>query len=210
VVALPIVETLVLTNLSIIFVSLGLYQLYRQLFTSTGRRYDEGLIKTLQIVLGLPALVALVLLLADFDGLDGFSIPLNEEILALGFVLLNTAAVISLWVHLKLGEHWSGDLETQLGHQLVKSGPYRWVRHPLYSSYLGITLGMFLTTGNWLVSGFTFLYFSAVAARSWKEENMLLERLGHNYAQYRNRTGRFLPRLLLSRTQTIEPSIGAE
>lgn len=204
-VAFPIVETLVLTNLCIIFISLGLYQLYCQLFTRAGWHYEEGLIKTLQIVLGLPALVSLILLLADFDGLDGFSVPMDNTILAFGLVLLNMAAVISLWTHLQLGKHWSGDLETRLGHRLVNAGPYRWVRHPLYSSYFGITLGMFLTTGNWLVSGFAFLYFSAVAGRSWKEEEMLLERLGHNYVLYRSRTGRFLPKLFSNWTRTVAP-----
>jgi hypothetical protein len=72
VIAPAIVEMLVLTNLSVIFISLGFYQLYRQLFTSNGWRYKEGFIKILQYALGLPALVSLVLLLADFDELDGY------------------------------------------------------------------------------------------------------------------------------------------
>lgn len=192
---------LVLTNLSVIFISLGFYQLYRQLFTSNGWRYKEGFIKILQYALGLPALVSLVLLLADFDELDGYSIPLSEEILVSGLVILNAAALITLWAHRKLGDHWSGDLETKPDHQVVHSGPYRWIRHPQYSSYLFITLGLFLTTGNWLVSALVFLYFSAVAARSWKEEKMLLERLGSKYALYRSRTGRFLPKVLSVRAQ---------
>jgi protein-S-isoprenylcysteine O-methyltransferase Ste14 len=203
-IAPPIVEVLVLTNLLVIFLSLGIYQLYRQLFTSNGWRYEEGYIKALQYVLGLPALVSLVLLLADFDELDWYSISLDVEFLACGLVILNAAALTTLWSHRSLGNYWSGDLETKPDHQVVHSGPYRWIRHPQYSSYLFLTFGLFLTTGNWLVSALVFLYFSAVAARSWKEEAMLLDRLGRNYALYRSRTGRFLPKILLSRTR-VQP-----
>jgi protein-S-isoprenylcysteine O-methyltransferase Ste14 len=201
VLAPEIVEMLVLTNFSVIFISLGFYQLYRQLFTSDGWRYEEGFIKIVQYVLGLPALVSLVLLLVDFDELDVYSIPLKDEVLVSGLVILNTAALIAVWAHRRLGNYWSGDLATKPDHQVVHSGPYRWVRHPQYTSYLFIAAGLFLTTGNWLVSALVFSYFCAVAARSWKEEKMLLERLGSNYALYRNYTGRFLPKILSVQTQ---------
>jgi protein-S-isoprenylcysteine O-methyltransferase Ste14 len=202
-IATPIVETFVLANLLAIFLSLGLYQLYRQIFADNGCRYEEGTIKTIQYAIGLPALVSLVLLLTDTEWLNRYSFPMNHEFLVSGVLILNTAALITLWSHRILGDHWSGDLETKVDHQVVRSGPYRWIRHPLYSSYLFIAVGMFLTTGNWLVGALVFSYFVAVAARSWKEEEMLLDRLGRNYAVYQSRTGRFLPKLIL-RSKTIE------
>lgn len=200
-IATPFVETLVLTNLLLIFLPLGIYQLYRQLISSDGRRYDEGTIKTLQYALGLPALVSLVLLLADDDALNRYSFLVNYKYLASGLLILNAAALITIWSHRILGNHWSGDLETKADHRVVHSGPYRWIRHPLYSSYLFIAVGLLLTTGNWLVSGLVFSYFSAVAARSWKEEEMLSARLGEDYAEYRRRTGRFLPKVILPRSR---------
>ena len=204
--ATPIVETLVLANLSVIFLSLGFYQLYRQSFADNRCRYKEGTIKTLQYAFALPALVLLVLLLTDTEWLNRYSFPMNHKFLASGLLILNMAALVTLWSHRILGDHWSGDLETKVDHQVVRSGPYRWIRHPLYSSYLFIAVGLFLTTGNWLVGALVFLYFLAVAARSWKEEEMLLDRLGRNYAVYSNRTGRFLPKLILrrSRARTVD------
>jgi protein-S-isoprenylcysteine O-methyltransferase Ste14 len=198
-IATPRIELFVLTNLSGVFLALGLYQLYRQLFVEAGRRYEEGLVKTIQMAIGVPALIALALLLADTDLLNKFAIPLNREVLASGIIILNASALIVLWSHRVLGRHWSGDLETKEGHRVIRTGPYRWIRHPQYSSYFLISLGMFLMTGNWLVSALVLSYFSAVAARSWKEEEMLLDRLGRSYAFYCARTGRFLPKMTLGR-----------
>jgi protein-S-isoprenylcysteine O-methyltransferase Ste14 len=195
-IATPKIEMLVLMNLSGIFVSLGLFQLYRQLFLAEGWRYEEGIIKIVQISIGVPALVALTLLLTDFDALNRFAIPLDDELRACGISIINAAALAVLWSHRVLGHHWSGDLETKIDHQVVRSGPYRWIRHPLYSSYFVISLGLFLATGNWLVGAFVLSYFAAVAARSWKEEEMLLNRLGRSYAVYQSRTGRFFPKVM--------------
>jgi protein-S-isoprenylcysteine O-methyltransferase Ste14 len=195
----PNAELLVLANLSGVFLSLGLYQLYRQIFVARGWRYDEGTIKLVQHAIGIPALALLGSLLADFETLNRFAVAINAEVMALGLIILNVAALFAFWSHHALGQHWSGDLETKTGHELVHSGPYRWIRHPQYSSYILISLGLFFATGNWLVSALVLSYFVAVAMRSWKEEEMLLNRLGEEYALYQNRTGRFLPKVAFGR-----------
>jgi protein-S-isoprenylcysteine O-methyltransferase Ste14 len=113
----------------------------------------------------------------------------------LGAVIFNLAALMILSAHLSLGEFWSGDLGTRSRHQVVESGLYRWIRHPLYTSFVLIPVGLFLMTGDWLVALWTLAYALAVAGRAWKEEEMMLGRLGQSYALYMQSTGRFLPRL---------------
>jgi len=103
-----------------------------------------------------------------------------------------------VWCHISLGRFWSNDLGIRSDHQLVKTGLYRWVRHPLYTSFLVLTLGMFLLTGDWLITASVLAYFSAVAARTWKEEEMLVQHFGSEYVLYRSQTGRFLPRIVFA------------
>ena len=112
-----------------------------------------------------------------------------------GLVLFNVAGIMILLSHLSLGRLWSGDLETKADHLLVDTGPYRWVRHPLYSSYFLLALGLFALSGNWLTGFSLLVYFLTVAIRTPLEEAMLVNRLGERYVAYQRRTGRFLPRL---------------
>ena len=179
-------------NIWIVLVLLGIYQLYLQIHLKKGLRFYEGIIKNLQFLIGIPALTLLGVYLFDPDEIGFVFVHIPNVTRIAGLLLFNGSGLIILWAHITLGTFWSGDLETKPGHVVVDTGPYRYVRHPLYTSYLTMTLGLFLMTGNWLVGSTMFLYFVAVAARSWKEEEMLLERLGMSYKEYMSRTHRFI------------------
>ena len=178
-------------NLWVVFASLGGYQLYLQWTLRDGLRFREGVVKNIQMLVGLPALIFLTAYLFDPDEPVFIFFHIQYALSLVGFLLFNAAAVVILWAHLTLGKFWSGDLETKPNHRVIDTGPYRFVRHPLYSSYLFMTVGLFLVTGNWLVGSAMLLYFLSVAARSWKEEEMMLQRLGEPYEQYMDRTNRF-------------------
>ncbi|WP_159460352.1 methyltransferase family protein [Tistlia consotensis] len=177
-----------------VLVTLGVAQVYLECTTERRQRYLEGGIRSLQYLLGIPALLNLGLFLADPDLWAGGYLSVSRPLAVAGVVIFNAAALTILWAHLSLRRFRSAELETRADHRLVETGPYRWIRHPLYSSYLLITAGLFLMTGNWLVTAPMFAYFLAIAARAWKEEAMLLERLGGSYREYMARTERFLPR----------------
>ena len=182
-----------LADIWLVLGMLGGYQLFLQLNMGRRQRYPEGFIKTLQYLAGIPALGSLALFLADPDELSFVFIHLPAHFQAIGLVLFNAAAVIILWSHVVLGHLWSGELETLPEHRVVSSGPYALVRHPLYSSYLLLTVGFFLATANWLVGALMLAYFLAVAARARKEEEMLIVRLGAAYGAYVDATPRFVP-----------------
>ena len=176
----------------LVLATLGFYQLYLQWKLKNGQRFPEGIIKNIQFLVGIPALVFLGVYLFDPDELGFVFIHMPLVLRLVGVCLFNGAATLIFWSHITLGNFWSGDLETKPGHRVIDTGPYQFVRHPLYTSYLVMALGLLLMTGNWLVGNTLFLYFATVAARSWKEEEMLLERLGLSYAEYMKRTNRFL------------------
>ena len=77
----------------------------------------------------------------------------------------------------------------------MTTGPYRWIRHPIYSAYLLNYAGGGLLSGN-LVLTFVpvVMYAILVAIRMGQEEEVLLDMFGQEYRQYMQSTGRLLPR----------------
>lgn len=100
------------------------------------------------------------------------------------------------WVMVSLGKNVTPTSATRKDASLVTSGPYRWVRHPLYSVGVLFLMGMSLLTANWLFAVFFVGGFLMMRARMPMEEKRLIEKFGDEYRSYMGRTGRFFPRLL--------------
>jgi len=99
------------------------------------------------------------------------------------------------WLFSSIGNNISPTSATRKQHALVTSGPYRWVRHPLYTvgSFLFISFGMM--ADNWFVAALGILTFILMAIRTPKEEANLIEKFGDEYREYMKSTGRFFPKL---------------
>ncbi len=106
------------------------------------------------------------------------------------------AIPLSYWVISSLGKNVTPTSATRKDASLVTFGPYRWVRHPLYSVAILFLMGIGLLTANWLFAVFFVLAFLMMRARMPMEERRLIEKFGDEYRSYMGRTGRFLPRLL--------------
>jgi protein-S-isoprenylcysteine O-methyltransferase Ste14 len=95
-----------------------------------------------------------------------------------------------------LGQNWSVTLELHKGHQLVKHGVYRLVRHPMYASILLWDLAQGLLLQNWLAGWSALVAFVVLyALRAPREEQMMCECFGEEYREYMRQTGRLFPRL---------------
>ena len=113
----------------------------------------------------------------------------------LGAITGGLGLALFAWTHYSLGTNWSGKLELSKEHVLVTNGPYRWVRHPMYTSFFLSAAGNLLMTANWLASvpslvAVTWMYLGRYAA----EEEMMREKFGEAYQLYMQKTGRLLPR----------------
>ena len=111
--------------------------------------------------------------------------------LGLGFVGL----AILVEVHRQLGRYWSAYLELQQNHQLITSGVYRRIRHPMYSVLFLLLSAMALISANWLFMVLCAARMALFFVRMRREEAMLIEQFGDEYRRYQQRTGRLLPRL---------------
>ncbi len=99
------------------------------------------------------------------------------------------------WAHIALGSQYAWYMRIQRAHQLVMSGPYRYVRHPMYGAAMLLTAGIALASANWLIGAL--LVLPAVVTLVWRldrEEAMLLEEFDNVYRTYQQHTGRLLPR----------------
>lgn len=99
------------------------------------------------------------------------------------------------WLFSSIGSGITPTSATRSEHRLVTSGPYRWVRHPLYTIGASLFLALGLLADNWFIGLLGILAFIAMAIRTPKEEANLIEKFGDEYRAYMQRTGRFLPRL---------------
>ncbi|MEM8697368.1 MAG: protein-S-isoprenylcysteine O-methyltransferase [Pseudomonadota bacterium] len=107
--------------------------------------------------------------------------------------------IFGLWLfhrsHADLGKQWSASLQIGKDHELVKSGVYARIRHPMYSAIWLIALAHPLLFQNWIAGppilmAWAVLYFRRLP----HEEAMMVEKFGEDYERYRNRAGALWPR----------------
>ncbi|MEX1071611.1 MAG: isoprenylcysteine carboxylmethyltransferase family protein [Anaerolineales bacterium] len=115
----------------------------------------------------------------------------------IGVALMATVLPLLIWMFRSLGTNITPTVKTRAKHELVVSGPYKYIRHPLYSFGSLFFLGFLLLAGNWMLTlgGTVALY--ALFARTPQEEDMLVEKFGDEYRDYMKRTGRYLPKLMV-------------
>jgi len=120
--------------------------------------------------------------------------PLNSVVFAAGVLV----AASGLWLfrqsHIELGKNWSISLDLREGHQLVTSGLYRHLRHPMYTSIFLCALGQALVVPNWIVGPANLVaFFVLFAVRVQPEERMMAEKFGDQYRSYLAKTKRLIP-----------------
>jgi protein-S-isoprenylcysteine O-methyltransferase Ste14 len=159
-------------------------------------RRQEGLfiLATLRPA-GLLLWAGLLSYLVDPAWMAWSSLPLPAWLRWTGGAVFAAGAGLLAWALGDLGTNLTDTVATRLAHTLVTRGPYRWVRHPFYDAVALLILAISLIAANWFLLLAGAAVFVLLAARSRTEEAMLLARFGEPYRAYRERTGRFLPKL---------------
>ena len=115
----------------------------------------------------------------------GPEIAIPDALRWLGVVLTVLGIAFSLWAMVTLGRHYDLVLEVHEGHELIRRGPYRLVRHPVYTG-LGLHFaGVCLATGNvLLIIGTLLVTYPAFYLRARAEERLLRDQFGAQYEKY--------------------------
>ena len=121
------------------------------------------------------------------------SLPLRARWLGMGVVV--AGSVLLVWTFRSLGRNLTDTVVTRLHHTLVVHGPYRWIRHPLYSSAALLIAGLSLVAANWFLLATGAVLLCVLVMRTRTEEENLVARFGESYRRYVERTGRFVPKV---------------
>lgn len=139
---------------------------------------------------------SLVMLFLRLPGLTGRWLPEGAWPIAAGLALHVGSFALAVWARRHLGRHWSGAITEKVGHELVRSGPYRLVRHPIYSAMFGMTIGTALVSGEWHALVGVALLVIAYARKIALEERNLEGVFGAAWEDYRRHSRALVPWLL--------------
>jgi protein-S-isoprenylcysteine O-methyltransferase Ste14 len=138
---------------------------------------------------------SLLLLLIPFPGLTGRFEPDTPMLAALGAVIQSAFLAFAIWARRHLGRNWSGEVTVKVDHQLVQSGPYRFVRHPIYTAMAGMYAGSAVAIGEWHCVAAIAIMLFAYARKIGLEETALRGEFGEVYDDYRRKSWALIPPL---------------
>jgi protein-S-isoprenylcysteine O-methyltransferase Ste14 len=124
-----------------------------------------------------------------------FHLPFPSLIRWVGVILGISTLPLIIWIHRALGRYYAAELRVIDEHAIITEGPYSWVRHPMYTVFILITLSILFLIANLFVTIFALLIIIMLYPISKREEQMLITQFGDQYRDYMQRTGRFLPPL---------------
>lgn len=108
--------------------------------------------------------------------------------------LLAVAFWLFWYSHSTIGHYWSMQVRLKAEHQLVTRGPYRYIRHPLYTALFLGYLGTLLAQQSWMLLAWFPVFVASYLLFATEEESVMEEAFGETYRAYRQRTGMFLPK----------------
>lgn len=161
------------------------------------RRRETRLLLAGRALVALPLFVAILTYLVNPPWMAWAELPLPTWTRWVGVALGLVTVPAAHWVFTSLGRNVSETVLTKSHHELVTSGPYRWIRHPLYTTGIALVLAIGVMAASWFI-----LLFGLTALASIRlvviplEERELVTTFGQEYRDYMQRTGRLLPRPL--------------
>ena len=183
----------------ILFTAVGISSYFRiKADRDTGekisRRVDGTAMMTVIKLAGLLLWFSPLVYLVNPNWMAWSKIGLPESVRWLGIGLGVLCVVLVYWLFSSIRSGITPTSATRADHKLVTSGPYRWVRHPLYTVGSSLFISFGIMADNWFIATLGILAFIAMAVRTPKEEANLIERFGNEYREYMKQTGRFLPK----------------
>jgi protein-S-isoprenylcysteine O-methyltransferase Ste14 len=153
-----------------------------------------------RLLYGIPVIVAFYLLFDDhipFAWLQWRMFPRNPWVEGLAVLLTAAGIAFAIWARFYIGQNWSSAVSIKVGHELIRTGPYEWVRHPIYS---GLLLAMFGTAlacrqPRGLVA--LVVLWLGFWIKSRMEEGFMRKTFGEEYQEYSRTTGALIPRMRL-------------
>jgi len=162
---------------------------------SISRLDEDRYLIGLRLLIAFPLYMGLLVYMIDPGWMtwSRISIPVGLRWIGVGFMIITPPGVY--WVMSNISENISDTILTHQDHELVMEGPYRWIRHPLYTVGFLFLTGATLITASWYIGLFFFALFLFIRFMVIPcEEEQLLNKFGEAYQSYQNSTGCLMPR----------------
>jgi protein-S-isoprenylcysteine O-methyltransferase Ste14 len=129
-----------------------------------------------------------------FGALHRRFLPDESRIAWAGAALTLLGVLFAIWARFTIGKEWSAEVQIKEGHQLIRTGPYAHIRHPIYTGMLLALCGTAIAIGEYRAILGVALFLIGFIRKAKKEERFLALEFGPAFDEHRRRTGFFLPR----------------
>lgn len=161
---------------------------------ATLKKREEGTVSRIAGLLGLASMLAYALNPVWLSFAD-LALPNGLRWTGVGIAL--TGFALLQWAQVTLGRSWSDTPRLMKEQVLITSGPYRAIRHPIYTAFLLILGSTLFISSNWLIGlSWTGMTVMEIVSRIQFEESLMIEHFGDPYRTYMKKTGRLLPKIL--------------
>lgn len=182
-----------------LWIAIALYCAFSLYWTAAAKNSEqtqsaEPLISTIahQLLLNL----SLIFLFFRIPGLTGRWLPRIWWLMPIGIAIQASAIALAVWARKHLGSNWSAAVVAKVDHQLVRTGPYKLIRHPIYTAMLGMHAGISIASGEWhAVVGLGMLML-AYARKIRLEERTMSRLFGEEHVAYRHNSWTLIPWVL--------------
>jgi protein-S-isoprenylcysteine O-methyltransferase Ste14 len=145
-------------------------------------------------------LICSILLLAlpriSFPFLSARFLPLGDWSFWTGAAITVAGLLFSVWARRHLGANWSQAVTLKQDHELITSGPYALVRHPIYTGLLLALLGSALARGEWRGLLAVLIVFGVLWQKLRLEEKFMRNQFGESYEAYSRRVTALVPYII--------------
>jgi protein-S-isoprenylcysteine O-methyltransferase Ste14 len=148
--------------------------------------------RAIHVVLGN---AALFLIIVPISGLNQRFLPDALIVKLIGLAAECAGLALAVWARRVLGRNWSGEITIKTDHELIRTGPYSVVRHPIYTALLSMYLGTAIVSGQMHALLGLVLAIIAYLRKTRLEEANLVRAFGTKYDAYRNETSALVPGL---------------
>jgi protein-S-isoprenylcysteine O-methyltransferase Ste14 len=122
-------------------------------------------------------------------------VPHSRTILDVGAALTCLGLAFSIWARQHIGRYWSGSVSIRADHQLIRTGPYSLIRHPIYTGILVGLAGTLLADGHYAAIVAFLIVLAGLTWKALREEHLLAGEFGPAFEEHKRHTGFYLPHL---------------
>jgi len=189
----PVHHWLYLAPFAVLWLAWLAYWIVAAQNVKTARRRESPAGRSVTIVL--TVLTAALLAFPDqpLSWLNARFLPNTMAAYCLGLLMAIAGLAFAVWARLHLGRNWSGVVTVKENHELIRTGPYGFVRHPIYTGMLSAILGTAISFGEWRGLLAFALLTVALLLKLRREERFMSESFPNDYPRYRAEVPALIP-----------------